>query len=110
MNAIIFDVDGTLWDSCQAVANAWNTVFNRYKELNGKTVTAEVAKSFMGKTSEEIFSTLLPDLKRQKMLSIMEELMLDIMFEVPKDPGIGTVVITRGYLEKNGGPRIEMRG
>ncbi len=42
--------------------------------------------------------------------AIMEEFMLDIMFEVPKDPGIGTVVITRGYLEKNGGPRIEMRG
>ena len=40
----------------------------------------------------------------------MEEFMLDIMFEVPKDPGIGTVVITRSYLEKNGGPRIEMRG
>ncbi len=42
--------------------------------------------------------------------AIMEEFMLDIMFEVPKDPGIGTVVITRSYLEKNGGPRIEMRG
>ena len=48
-NAIIFDVDGTLWDSCQSVANAWNIVFDRYKELNGKTVTAEQAKSFMGK-------------------------------------------------------------
>ncbi len=42
--------------------------------------------------------------------AIMEEFMLDIMFEVPKDPGIGTVVITRNYLEKCGGPRIEMRG
>ncbi len=42
--------------------------------------------------------------------AIIEEFMLDIMYEVPKDPGIGTVVITRGYLEKNGGPRIEMRG
>lgn len=42
--------------------------------------------------------------------AVMEEFMLDIMFEVPKDPGIGTVVITRGYLEKSGGPRIEMRG
>lgn len=42
--------------------------------------------------------------------AIMEEFMLDIMFEVPKDPGIGTVVITRSYLEKKGGPRIEMRG
>ena len=42
--------------------------------------------------------------------AIMEEFMLDIMYEVPKDPGIGTVVITRNYLEKKGGPRIEMRG
>ncbi len=42
--------------------------------------------------------------------AIMEEFMLDIMFEVPKDPNIGTVVITRSYLEKSGGPRIEMRG
>ncbi len=42
--------------------------------------------------------------------AIMEEFMLDIMFEVPKDPGIGTVVITRSYLEKRGGPRIGMRG
>ncbi len=42
--------------------------------------------------------------------AIIEEFMLDIMYEVPKDSGIGTVVVTRGYLEKNGGPRIEMRG
>jgi len=42
--------------------------------------------------------------------AIIEEFMLDIMYEVPKDPGIGTVVITRGYLEKCGGPGIEMRG
>ena len=42
--------------------------------------------------------------------AIIEEFMLDIMFEVPKDPGIGTVVITRSYLEKSGGPRIAMRG
>ncbi len=41
--------------------------------------------------------------------AIIEEFMLDIMYEVPKDPGIGTVVITRNYLEKCGGPRIEMR-
>ncbi len=49
------------------------------------------------------------DTGARALRAIMEEFMLDIMFEVPKDPGIGTVVITRGYLEKNGGPRIEMR-
>ncbi len=42
--------------------------------------------------------------------AILEEFMLDIMYEIPKDPGIGTVVITRPYLEKSGGPLIRMRG
>lgn len=42
--------------------------------------------------------------------AILEEFMLDIMYEIPKDPNIGSVVITRGYLEKHGGPLIQMRG
>lgn len=42
--------------------------------------------------------------------AIIEEFMLDIMFEIPKDANIGKVIITRPYLEKRGGPRIEMRG
>ncbi|MGN0159631.1 MAG: ATP-dependent Clp protease ATP-binding subunit ClpX [Brotaphodocola sp.] len=42
--------------------------------------------------------------------AILEEYMLDIMYEIPKDPNIGTVVITRSYLEKKGGPLIQMRG
>lgn len=42
--------------------------------------------------------------------AILEEYMLDIMYEIPKDPNIGTVVITRPYLERKGGPMIQMRG
>lgn len=42
--------------------------------------------------------------------AIIEDFMLDIMYEIPKDPNIGSVVITRTYLEKSGGPMIEMRG
>lgn len=72
-NAIIFDVDGTLWDSCQAVANAWNTVFDRHKELNNKRITLSEVKSFMGKTPEEIFTALFPDLEEQKRMQIAEE-------------------------------------
>ncbi|WP_408643005.1 ATP-dependent Clp protease ATP-binding subunit ClpX [Lacrimispora saccharolytica] len=41
--------------------------------------------------------------------AIIENFMLDIMYEVPKDPNIGSVVITRAYLDKNGGPLIQMR-
>jgi len=42
--------------------------------------------------------------------SIIEEFMLDIMYEIPKDPNIGRVTITKDYIEKKGGPAIEMRG
>jgi len=42
--------------------------------------------------------------------SIIEEFMMDIMYEIPKDDNIGTVTITKEYLEHTGGPRIHMRG
>ena len=49
------------------------------------------------------------DTGARALRAIMEEFMLDIMYEIPKDPNIGSVIITRAYLEKRGGPMIEMR-
>ncbi len=42
--------------------------------------------------------------------AVLEEYMLDIMYEIPKDDNIGKVTITRDYIEKKGGPVIELRG
>ena len=42
--------------------------------------------------------------------AILEEYMLDIMYEIPKDDSIGQVIITEGYIEGNGGPKILLRG
>ncbi len=42
--------------------------------------------------------------------AIIEEFMLDIMYEIPKDDNIGMVTITEDYIEKKGGPIIQMRG
>ncbi len=42
--------------------------------------------------------------------AIIEDFMLDIMYEIPKDDNIGAVTITEGYIEKTGGPLIQMRG
>lgn len=41
--------------------------------------------------------------------SIIESFMLDIMFEIPKDPNIGRVIVTKDYIEGKGGPQVEMR-
>lgn len=42
--------------------------------------------------------------------AILEEYMLDIMYEIPKDDSIGQVIITAGYINGTGGPRILLRG
>ena len=42
--------------------------------------------------------------------SIIEDYMLDIMYEIPKDNNIGKVVITGDYILKKGAPVIQMRG
>ena len=49
------------------------------------------------------------DTGARALRSIIEEFMLDIMYEIPKDENIGTVTITRAYVEGKGGPRIEIR-
>jgi len=36
--------------------------------------------------------------------------MLDIMYEIPKDPNIGQVTITKDYIEGKKIPIIKMRG
>jgi len=50
------------------------------------------------------------DTGARALRSIVEELMLDIMYEIPKDDNIGRVVITKDYIEGTGGPTIVMRG
>lgn len=42
--------------------------------------------------------------------SIIEEFMLDVMYEIPKDENIGMVTITGDYVNGKGAPLIQMRG
>lgn len=50
------------------------------------------------------------DTGARALRAIIEEFMLDIMYEIPKDDNIGEVIITKEYIEHTGGPRILMRG
>jgi len=50
------------------------------------------------------------ELGARALRSIIEEFMMDIMYEIPKDQNIGTVTITGDYVNGTGGPVIEMRG
>ena len=50
------------------------------------------------------------DTGARALRAIIEEFMLDIMYEIPKDDTIGQVTITGDYIEHKGGPLITMRG
>ena len=49
------------------------------------------------------------DTGARALRSIIEEFMLDIMYEIPKDKNIGRIIITRDYLEHKGAPNIVFR-
>ena len=50
------------------------------------------------------------DTGARALRAIIEEFMLDIMYEIPKDNSIGQVTITQEYIENTGGPIITLRG
>ena len=50
------------------------------------------------------------DTGARALRAILEEYMLDIMYEIPKDDSIGEVIITEEYIEHIGGPKILLRG
>ena len=50
------------------------------------------------------------DTGARALRAILEDFMMDIMYEIPKDEMIGKVVITKDYIEGKGAPQIIMRG
>ncbi len=70
---ILFDLDGTLWDSSENVAKAWSKVLSdKYPELN-KTVTGADLRGYMGKTLDKIGELMLPFVDGKKRAQIMSD-------------------------------------
>ena len=71
-NAIIFDLDGTLWDASHQVVPAWNRVLQRHPETNRQITIADM-QSYMGKTIADIAQRMLPELPLVQSVAIMNE-------------------------------------
>lgn len=61
-HALIFDLDGTLWDTTEVVAQAWNVALER-AHLQDRISARHIA-SIMGLTHDQIFPRLFPNLTR----------------------------------------------
>lgn len=68
---IIFDMDGTLWDSAAQVVASWNqTVKNA--GYDRKEITTEDMQSVMGKTMDVIARILFPDLEEEERQALLD--------------------------------------
>ncbi|MBQ5485106.1 MAG: HAD family hydrolase [Lachnospiraceae bacterium] len=65
-NGIIFDMDGTLWDSAAAVADSWTEILKDWpKDPGRRQITAEEISSVMGQTMTAISAKLFPALDEE---------------------------------------------
>lgn len=69
MDGIIFDVDGTLWDSTAEVAIAWNEALRNHSKVE-LVLTAEILKKEFGKPLPEIVEDLFPELSEEEQEQI----------------------------------------
>ena len=74
MESIIFDIDGTLWDSRALVAEGYNIQL-RSEGMADRCVTAEALRPLFGKVMTDIADALFPDIAPEPRYALMERCM-----------------------------------
>lgn len=86
MDGIIFDVDGTLWDSTEVVAVAYNRAIRKNSDLPANVTAADLKRLF-GKPMDVIFAQLMPGLPHAEQVRIGSECFVMEHEELEKTPG-----------------------
>ena len=106
---IVFTLDGLTEEMLvKILTDPKNAIIKQYQKLLELDevkleFTEDALKTIAGKAIEKKTGA-------RALRAIIEEFMLDIMYEIPKDDHIGTVKITKEYINGTGGPIIGMRG
>lgn len=106
---IVFSLDALSKDMLvQIMKEPKNAILKQYQKL---LELDEVKLEFDDSALDAIADKALEKKTGARALrSIIEDYMLDIMYEIPKDNNIGMVTITGDYINKKGVPLIQMRG
>ena len=86
-DGIIFDLDGTMWDTRKPICEAWNIILSRHEEIHRTPIVETDLNDCMGLPMYDIAAKLFPQEQEQVRNALMDEL---CEFE-------------NGYLEKMGG-------
>ena len=105
---VIYTLDGLTEDMLVAILNEpKNAILKQYQKL---LALDEVDLQFDESALRAIAKKAMEkDTGARALRAIIEEFMLDIMYEIPKDDNIGSVTITGDYIEGKGGPIIQIR-
>ncbi len=106
---VVFTLDGLTEDMLVSILNEpKNAILKQYQKL---LALDEVNLQFDDSALRAIAKKAMEkDTGARALRAIIEEFMLDIMYEIPKDDNIGSVTITGDYIEGKGGPIIQIRG
>ena len=106
---IIFSLQGLDEDMLvKILQEPKNAILKQYQKL---LALDEVKLDFTDDALHAIAAKAMKkDTGARALRSIIEEFMLDIMYEIPKDDNIGVVTITKEYVDGIGTPMITMRG
>ena len=73
VEAILFDLDGTLWNSEEAICKVWNQVISNYPECRKTPITVEELSSCFGLPMTEIAKKLFTDASEEVQQVVMDE-------------------------------------
>ncbi len=82
---LIFDVDGTLWDSRKVVSESWSEVTKKY---DLRSISVEDMTKTMGMPMTGIADALFRDLPQEKRLALLNECTAHELTYLKKHPGI----------------------
>lgn len=73
IEAILFDLDGTMWDSADGVLKTWNMVIENHPECKRDLLTAEELSGYFGLPMTEIANRMLPHNTEAEKEVLLEE-------------------------------------
>ena len=69
---IIFDLDGTLWDTTEQILLSWNSVLEQYPQYGG-AISMEQLQGLMGKTMDVIAESIMPNVPKEERKKIFAQ-------------------------------------
>jgi len=87
MDAIIFDVDGTLWDPVKAITDSWNYTIEHNSPYSYH-IEYEDLKNMLGKPLPDFYEKFFPDLPEEERFRFGEQCTYEENEYIKEHPGI----------------------